>query len=245
MYYDDFPKEMDTSFYYMAWLVERFAQSWGKKVRELKAQIERERPDEVDHIYNEVKDQARRIVVENERPEEATIEIHGVRIKKKIVHGKSEKYNGADVYIEIQNGKFALTQFKLQSGGRYQFDREQLKHLSEWCEFCKKDKQRPLLCPAYVWLIDDSKRYYNKHRIVRLCQLENILEGRGSAKIQEFDSSGITRSAFKELLVKCWAGAPLERRPSIRELESYATKTKRLVVRFVLRKLRGIRGYLK
>lgn len=236
MFRNDISKEMDLSFYYMAWLVERFARSWGQRVRRLREKIERERPNEVDHIYNEVKDQANRIIQENERPDEATIEIHGVRIKKEIVHTKSEEYNGADVYLTVEDEKFALVQFKLQSSGRFQFNKLQLSNLGIWCDYCVRDKDRPLLCPSFLWLINDIGYYY-KHRILRLCQVQNILRGRGSASVSEFDDHGITRSAFKELLAKCWFGAPFKRKPSLQRLLGYSEVTRRLIVSFALTKI--------
>lgn len=237
LYSDKYSKEMDLSFYYMAWLVERFARSWGQKVRRLREKIEGQRPDEVDLIYNEVKDQAGRVLSKDESPEEATIEIHGIRIKKRIVHRKTEKYNGADVYFEVENEKFALVQFKLQSGGRYQFDKKQLDNLQIWCDYCIKDKNRPSLCPSFVWLINDLG-YYSKHRILKLCRLQRILRSRSSASVEEFDNSGITRSAFKELLAKCWIGAPFKRKPSMQDLLDYSKLTERLVVAFILSRIR-------
>jgi len=233
MSYGDISKEMDLSFHNMAWLVERFARSWGQKVRRLREKIEEQREDEEDLIYNEVKDQAGRIILKDGRPEEATIEIHGIRIKKIILHRKSERYNGADVYLEVQDEKFALVQFKLESGGRYQFDREQLENLRIWCDYCIKDKTRPCVCPSFVWLIDDT-RYYRKHRILKLCQAEKVLGRRGSASVREFENLGITRSSFKELLARCWVGAPFKRKPSIQELLDYSKATKRLVVSFTM-----------
>lgn len=233
----DYSRKMDLSFYYMAWLVERFARSWGQKARRLREKIEEERPDEVDHIYHEVKDQVDRIIVKHERPEEATIEIYGVRIKKIVVHGKSEEYNGADLYLEVEGQKFALVQFKLQSGGRFQFDKQQLSKLSKWCEYCIQDQSRPLICPSFVWLIDDSSSYYDKHRILRLCQLQNILGGRSGVSLREFDDYGITRGAFKELLAKCWVGAPFKRKPSVQELLDYSEPLKRLVVAFNIKRI--------
>jgi len=237
MYDDIYSKEMDLSFYYMAWLVERFARSWGQKVRRLREKIERERPNEVDHIYHEVKDQANRILQENESPEEATIKIHGVKIKKKIVHSKSEEYNGADVYLEVEGQKFALVQFKRQSGRRFEFDKQQLNNLAIWCSYCVRDKDRPLLCPSFIWLIDDSSGYYDKHRILKLCQVQDILRGRNSASLKEFNDFGITRSSFKELLAKCWAGAPFKRKPSAQQLLDYSKVTRRLVVSFAMKRI--------
>jgi len=230
---DSFSKEMDLSFYYMSWLVERFARSWGQRVRRLREKIEEERPNEVDHIYNEVKDQGNRIMAKREEPDEATIEIHGVRIKKKIVHGKSEEYNGADLYLTVEDQKFALVQFKLQSNGRVQFDKQQLDKLKVWCPYCVQDKDRPPLCPAFVWLIDDSLAYH-KHRILKLCRLQDILKGRSSGSVEEFDDSGITRGTFKELLAKCWVGAPFSRKLSTQQLVDYTETTKRLVVSFTI-----------
>lgn len=227
---------MDLSFYYMAWLVERFARSWGQRVRRLKEKIEEERPNEVDYIYHEVKDQADRITIEKEKPDEATIEMHGVRIKKKIVHSKSEEYNGADVYLTVEDEKFALVQFKMQSKGRFQLDKVQLSNLGKWCDYCVQYTDRPLLCPSFVWLINDLG-YYNKHRVLRLCQVQCILRGRSSASVREFDDNGITRSAFKELLVKCWVGAPFKRKPSEHELEDYSKATKRIVVAFSIARI--------
>lgn len=229
-------EEMTISFYNMAWLVDRFARSWGQKVRRLKEKIEEERPDEVDHIYNEVKDQANRITIKREEPDEATIEIYGVRIKKKIVHGKSEQNNGADIYLDVEGHKFALVQFKLQNNGRFLFDQTQIGNLSKLCGYCEQEKDRPLLCPSFIWLIDDSYTYY-KHRILKLCQVKNILGTRNSASLEEFDGHGITRRAFKELLAKCWVGAPYKRKPSTQELLDYSQLTKRLVVAFNIRRI--------
>jgi len=164
-------------------------------------------------------------------PEEAIIEVYGIKIRKIVVHGKTEKYNGADVYIEVENEKFALIQFKLQSNGRYQFKKDQLNNLGKWCNFCVKDKARPLTCPSFIWLIDDS-RYYYIHRILKLCKVLKILNGRLSGSIQEFERHGITRSSFKELLAKCWVGAPFSRKPSLQVLRDYVDSTKRLVISF-------------
>lgn len=233
---DYYSREMNLSFYSMAWLVERFARSWGQKIRRLKENIERERPDEVDHIYNEVKDQANRIMVGREEPDEATIEIYGVRIKKKIVHGKLEQYNGADVYLDVEGYKFALVQFKLQNDGRFQFDQKQIDNLSKWCDYCKQDVGRPLLCPSFIWLIDDSYTYY-KHRILKLCQVKNVLGTRSTTSLKEFDRHGITRGAFKQLLAKCWVGAPYKRKPSTQELLDYSLLAKRLVVAFSITRI--------
>jgi len=162
---DFFSKEMDLSFSHMAWLVDRFVRSWAQRVRRMKEKLANERSDEIDHIYNEVKDQAGRMIVKNERPEEAVIEIYGVRIRKIIVHHKSEKYNGADVYMNVEDEKFALIQFKLQSGSRYKFDAKQITNLGAWCSYCTQDSNRPCLCPSFIWLIDNSG-YYTQHRIL-------------------------------------------------------------------------------
>jgi hypothetical protein len=230
----DYSQEMDLSYHNMAWLVESFARSWSQRVRRLREKIQGERSNEVDRIYNEVTDQANRIVVKHEKPEEAMIEIYGVRIKKTIVHSKSEKYNGADVYIEVEDQKFALVQFKLQNGGRFQFDTQQLSRLSVWCDYCVQDRNRPLPCPSFVWLIDDFSSYHDKHRILKLCQLQNLLAGRNSASVEELGDYGITRSAFKELLVKCWVGAPFQRKPTVQELLDYSQSLRRLVVAFIV-----------
>jgi len=232
-----FTEEMDLSFYYMSWLMERFVQGWSERIRELRESIEEEKPNEVDYIYREVKDQAGRIILKNESPEEATIMIQGVKIRKKIIHSKSEKYNGADVYLEIDDEKFALIQFKKQYNDRYQFIQNQLDNLGKWCDFCVKDDERPSLCPSFIWLIDD--RGYHKHRILKLCQVKQILEGKLSASTRKFEKTGIIRSAFKELLVKCWAGAPFNRKPSFQELEYYVKDTNRLLVDFTIGKTRS------
>lgn len=224
---------MITSFSNMAWLVEGFARSWAQRVGKLKEGIDKKKSNEVDYIYREVKDQANRIVVKQERPEEAIIDFHGVRIKKTIVHSKSEEYNGADVYLEVEDQKFALVQFKVQHGRRFNFDKKQLQKLGVWCDYCTKDASRPVLCPSFVWLIYTSD-YTEKHRIVKLCQLQKILGDRSSASFSEFNYTGITRNAFKELLAKCWVGAPFKRKPSTEELLDYSRTLNRLLVTFAL-----------
>lgn len=226
-------EEMISSFYNMAWLVEGFAKSWGQRIRKLKEKIDQEKSNEVDYIYHEVKDQANRIVVKHERPEEATIEIHGVRIKKTIAHSKSEEYNGADLYMEVEGQKFALVQFKAQHSSRFNFDKKQLQRLGVWCNYCVQDTSRPILCPSFVWLIN-TYSFYEKHRILKLCQLQRILGDRSSASFNEFNHTGITRSAFKELLAKCWVGAPLKRKPSTEELLDYSKTLNRLLVTFTM-----------
>lgn len=226
-------EEMIRSFSNMAWLVEGFAESWAQKVGKLEEGIDKKKSNEVDRIYHEVKDQANRIVVERERPEEATIDIHGVRVKKTIVHSKSEEYNGADVYLEVEDQKFALVQFKVQHSRRFNFDKKQLQKLGVWCDYCTKDASRPVLCPSFVWLIHASDDI-EKHRILKLCQLQKILGDRSSASFSEFNYTGITRNAFKELLAKCWVGAPFKRKPSTEELLDYSRMLNRLLVTFAL-----------
>jgi hypothetical protein len=210
--------------------------SWGQSIRRLKERIDEEKPKEPDYIYSEVKDQANRIVVEHEEPDEATIEIHGVRIKKKIVHSKSEEYNGADVYLEVEGEKFALVQFKVQHSLRFNFDQNQLDKLSKWCHYCVSVPGRPVLCPSFVWLIHTSD-YIDKHRILKLCQLKKILGDRTSASFQEFVHKGITREAFKELLAKCWVGAPFKRKPAAEELFDYSETLNRLLVTFAMSRI--------
>ena len=61
--------------------------------------------------------------MKEERPEEATIEGHGVRMTKTIVHANSEEYNGADIYMEGEGQKFALVQFKIQPSYSFNFER--------------------------------------------------------------------------------------------------------------------------
>jgi hypothetical protein len=203
----------------------------SQRVGKLKEGIDKKKRNEIDYIYHEVKDQANRIVVKRERPEEATIDIYGVRIKKTIVHSKSEEYNGADLYLEVEDQKFALVQFKVQHSRRFDFDRKQLQKLGVWCPYCTKDASRPILCPSFVWLIstyDDTE----KHRIVKLCQLGKILGDRSSASFSEFIYTGITRNTFKELLAKCWVGAPFKRKPSTEELLDYSKTLNRLLVTF-------------
>jgi hypothetical protein len=53
--------------------------------------------------------------------------VNGVRIKKKVVHRKSEKYNGADLYLEVEGVKFALIQFKVGMS-RFNFDSDELRN---------------------------------------------------------------------------------------------------------------------
>ncbi len=215
----------------MSWTVVRFIQEWSQEVKNLRKRIEEQESDEVDRIYHEVKDEVGRLLVKNESPDEATIRIHGIKMKKIIVHHKTERYNGADVYIEVENEKFALIQFKLQNGNRYKFDKTEMKNLGKWCEFCVQDCGRPLLCPTFIWLIDNSG-FYDKHRILKLCKVKEILNNRQSAPKQEFERHGITRSSFKELLARCWVGAPFIRKQSIQSLTDYSALTNRVVVAF-------------
>lgn len=220
----------------MSWLVATFAQEWSEKVKKLKKDINEQKPNEDDYIYKEVKEEIGRLLIKNEEPDEAAIKIYGLKIKKKIVHRKTEKYNGADVYLEVENEKFALVQFKLKSKTLYRFDANELKNLGTWCSFNNKYMDCPTLCPSFVWLIDNSKlgRQFDKHRILRLCKVNEILEGKMSAPIRKFEPYGITRSTFKELLAKCWAGAPYNRKPSIHSLEEYSALAHRLVIAFFI-----------
>ncbi len=233
MSYEELPKEFDLPVKHMSWLVARFTESWSKNVKNLRREIENQRPNEVDYIYSEVKDQVNRVLFKNETPEEAIIEVYGARIRKVIVHHKTEKSNGADVYLEVDGAKFALTQFKLQNGGRYNFDNGQLENLRKWCQYCIPYHGYLWSCPSFVWLIDDSG-YYVKHRILRVCKVLEILNGRKSASIREFDRFGITRNSFKELLAKCWVGASFTKKPSQNFLREYSAITNRLVVSFTI-----------
>jgi len=227
-------QEMVISFHNMAWLVDRFARSWGQRVRRLKEKIDESKPIEDEFIYREVMNQANRVIVKGEEPDEATFKIHGVKIRKKIVHRKSEKYNGADVYIEVEDTKFALVQFKLASSTRFNFDESELKNLEKWCDICLVDSMRPIACPSFVWLIRNYGNGIEKHRILKVCQLRKILKNRSSAKIKEFDFHGITRDTFRELLAVCWEGAPYTRKLSTQDLLRYAESLNRLVVAFTV-----------
>lgn len=225
---------MDISLRNMAWLVDRFAKSWEEQVRDLKEKIFESKPNEEDYIYHEVLNQAERIIIKNEEPGEATIKIHGVKIRKKIVHRKSEEYNGADLYIEIEGIKFALVQFKLASTNRFRFDENELVNLEKWCKLCQKDPTRPIACSSFVWLIRYHGDEYEKHRILKVCQLRKILGGRKSANIKEFNNRGIIRPTFIELLAKCWEGANFKRKPSSQDLLNYAKTLKKLLVKYTI-----------
>lgn len=231
MFYNDISWEMYLSFHNMAWLVEGFARIYGEKVRKLKKKIEEQRPNEVDYIYHEVREEAKKVIIDRKKPDEVTLKVHGLTLRKKIVHMKGEDYHGADVYFEVENEKFALVQFKKQKNDRYEFDQEQLDSLTEWCDLCAQNKDRPPFCPAFFWLVNDRKA---KHRIVRACQLKRILGKRKSARCEELDKKGVTRSTFRELLARCWVGAPSEMKPSEQKLEKYATEAKRLIVSFTV-----------
>lgn len=227
-------RKIDISLRNIAWLVDRFTERWNKEVKDLKEKMEKSRPNEDDYIYREVKDQVERIIVKGEEPDEATIEIHGVKIKKKIVHRKSEEYNGADVYVEVEGIKFALIQFKLASTNRFHFKESELANLEKWCNLCLSDSTRPISCASFVWLIRYHGDDYEKHRILKVCQLRDILKGRESAKIEEFNNHGITRPTFLELLANCWEGVSFQRKPSSEDLLGYAEALNRLLVAFAI-----------
>ena len=217
----------------MGWLVSRIAKEWGIIVGKMKSDIEEQRKTEEDYIYSEVKDQVGRIFTKYEEPDVAYIKIYGITIRKKILHRKSEEYNGADLLLGIEDEKFALIQFKKQNHrNRYVFHKKQLDNLGTFCNFCDQNISIPPQCPSFVWLIDDSG-YYTIHRIFRLCEIKKILNGRLSAsKAEFFMKSGIFRSSFKELFVKCWVGAKYDRKPTIQQFQDYIVETQRLIVDF-------------
>jgi hypothetical protein len=221
----------------MAWLVDRFTKKWGLEVKDLQDKINSSKPNEDDYIYHEVKDEVERIISKNDEPDEATIEVHGLIVKKKIVHRKTEKYNGADVYLEVEGVKFALVQFKLASVDRFYFDEKEFKNLEKWCNFCSADPSRLRKCPALVWLIRYHGDIYEKHRILRLCELRVILGKRLSVNIEEVVNVGWTRRTFLELLVMCKVGAPFERKPNAEELFGYSESLNRLLVSYSVSKL--------
>lgn len=170
--------------------------------------------------------------MKGEKPDEATFRIHGVLIKKKVVHRKSERYNGADLYLVVEGVKFALVQFKVGMS-RYNFDMDELGNLEKFCELCVVDPNRPIACPVFVCLIkDNGPDLTPRHRILKVCQLREVLGSRSSAGVQEFYHEGITRDNFKELLATCWEGAPFVRRPSDNSLLDYAEKLNRLLVQY-------------
>lgn len=230
MSYDKIPTQIDTSLKQMSWIVHRIALDWGKLVTETFREIEEQPVIEDDYIYNEVKDQVERIIVKKEKPDEAHIKLFGVIIKKRILHRKSERYNGADLLLQIEDRKFALVQFKrVNSDHRYRFDQGQLDKLSAFCQFCDETIIIPPQCPSYILLIDDTPRY-PVYRVYRLCEVRRILNGRGSVHKTEFYQYGVQRRTFKESFVKCWAGAYMNIKPNDEELLDYTDETQRLIV---------------
>jgi len=206
---------------------------YGKKTLE---KIKEDTSNEDDYIYSEAKDEYHRIIKKNEKPDEATFRIYGIPIKKKVLHRKSESSNGADLLLEIENEKFAIIQFKkVTSNNRYQFEIEQLDNLGEFCRWCKDSQFLPPQCPCYVWLIDDSGRF-PLYRVYRLCELKKILRGRLSAPKTDFYSSGIKRSTFRELFVKCWAGMQIIKKPSDDILLNYIDGTNHVIFNYLFSK---------
>ena len=222
-------RKIDLSLRNMAWMVDRFIKRWNVEIEDLTENIDNSKPNEDDFIYAEVKDEVERIIVKDEDPDEATIIVHGIQVKKKIVHRKSEKYNGADVFFKVEKLKFALVQFKLASVDRFHFDEAELSNLEKFCKFCDGGK-----CPIFVWLIRYHGDEYTKHRILKVCDLRKILKGRKSAHIKEFIDTGMTRNKFLKELVDCEAGAPFDRKPTSAELVKYAGTLNRLIVDYTV-----------
>jgi len=226
------PADIDLSLQSIAWLVDRFSKSWAERVSELRGGIRESKTNEDDYIYNELRNEVKRVIVTGEKPDEATFKMHGITIKKKIVHRKSEKYNGADLYLVVEGVKFALLQCKI-GHSRFTFDNDELKNLEKFCELCVNDPNRPITCPVFIWLIkDNGPDLEPKHRIMKVCQLRKILGSRNSANVREFNHEGITRDNFKELLAKCWEGAPFVRKPSDAQLLNYSETLSRLLVEY-------------
>lgn len=229
---DQVPFDIDLSLCSMTWLVDRLAKSWAEIVGDLREKIEESKTQEEDYIYHELRNEVKRLVVRGEKPDEASFKMHGVVIKKKIVHRKSEKYNGADLYLEVEGVKFALIQCKVGQS-RYTFDNKELRNLERFCELCVNDPNRPISCPVFIWLIKDNGPDLDpKHRILKVCQVRGVLGSRSSARVQEFDNQGITRDNFKELLAKCWEGAPFVRKPSDTQLLNYSETLNRILIEY-------------
>lgn len=227
------PSQIDVPLKQMAWMVFRVAKEWSEIVSEMRSDVEDQGNNEDDYIYAEVKDQVGRIIRRNEKPDEAYIKIHGVTVRKKILHRKSENNNGADLLLDIEDKKFVLIQFKKQnSRGRFDFKKDQFDDLRKYCRFCNQDNFLPPQCPSFIWLVDDSG-YYTTHRLLRLCEIERILSGRMSASTSEFYyDKGIYRSTFKELFIKCWVGAKYEYKPSDKEMIEYSDTHQKYVVNY-------------
>ena len=183
----------------IGWLVDRFSKSWAERVSDLREGIKTSRSNEDDYIYNELRDEVKRIIVKGERPDEATFRVHGVVIKKKVVHRKSERYNGADLYLEVEGVKFALVQFKVGKS-RYNFDMAELRNLEKFCELCVNDPNRPIACPVFICLIkDNGPDLTPRHRILKVCQLRKVL---GSRTVLVFKNS--TMKALREIILRSY-----------------------------------------